>query len=127
MDKEKYLRERLNAPDQLDIPDQCSACGSARGNILGDIDGITHERYGYLCSHCYRLVRDYHKDSAKLRKVAEYIERSRHNPHATRCKTCHAFIEQSGSPRRREYCSDACKQRDYRSRHRNATVTVTQS
>lgn len=57
--------------------DQCDSCGTARGNILGDIDDVTHIRYGYLCTQCRRLVLDAHGDITKIRNVLNYLEQTR--------------------------------------------------
>lgn len=61
----------------MDTSDRCGACGTTRGNILGDVDEGTHLRYGCLCAKCYRLVRDYQGDVDRLRNVLDYIERTR--------------------------------------------------
>jgi hypothetical protein len=56
---------------------QCSACGTIRGNILGDIDKTTKEKYGLLCMKCYQLVRDFEREPTRLRNVFDYLARTR--------------------------------------------------
>ncbi len=63
----------------LGTSEQCGCCGNTRGNILGDIDKVTREKYGYLCARCYQLVRDFQGDPEKIRKVLDYVERTRTN------------------------------------------------
>jgi hypothetical protein len=61
----------------LGTSEKCGSCGTTRGNILGDIDKVTREKYGYLCARCYRLVRDFQEDSERMRKVLDYVEQTR--------------------------------------------------
>ncbi len=61
-------------------PDRCGSCGTDKGNILGDINTATHERYGYLCARCYKVVRDFHGDTKRMRNVINYIDRTRKHP-----------------------------------------------
>ena len=65
--------ETPNMPDipepPLDNPDLCGACERTMGNILGDIDATTHERYGYLCAICTALLQKSKVDASRLRKM----------------------------------------------------------
>lgn len=67
----------ITGEDRRGTPDQCGACGTKTGNILGDVDERTREEYGYLCSRCYKLVTAFHANPARMRKVLAYIERTR--------------------------------------------------
>lgn len=58
-------------------PEQCGSCGTMTGNILGDVDIASAHKYGYLCSKCYKLVRDFQSDAGRIRKVLEYVESTR--------------------------------------------------
>src|SRR5258708_1719727 len=73
----KQVNETIIIQPTIGTPDQCGSCGTGRGNILGDVDDITHKRYGYLCAKCYRLVCNFQGDSIRIRNVLDYIERTR--------------------------------------------------
>lgn len=68
---------RVGRPVNTGTPDRCGSCGTDKGNILGDIDADSHERRGYLCAKCLRLVREFHGDPRRMRKTLAYIERTR--------------------------------------------------
>ncbi len=57
--------------------EQCGSCGTAQGNIIGDVDETTNEKYGYLCMKCYRLVRDFGGDLKRMHKAIDYVEKTR--------------------------------------------------
>lgn len=59
----------------IGTPEQCGACGTTTGNILGDVDG--RKQYGYLCYRCHKLVQDFHADPARMRKVVVYLKKTR--------------------------------------------------
>ena len=116
--------------------DQCNCCGTKKGNMLSDATNYADEAYyrerykvvtmpadklyGFLCSKCWK-IKEASQESERLRLMAAYIERTRNNN--VTCKVCSKPIQQTGSPRKRVYCSGACKQRDYRSRHISVTET----
>jgi len=60
-------------------PDECGACGTRTGNILGDVDDRTRTQYGYLCARCYKLLNAFHANPERMRKVLLYIEITRGN------------------------------------------------
>jgi hypothetical protein len=60
-----------------DLCDQCGACGTRRGNIRGDVNDTTGEKYGYLCTNCYRLASESKGDLVRMRNVITYLEKTR--------------------------------------------------
>lgn len=79
--KKRQLRALPTSKKRLLIfkgtPDKCGACGTEKGNILGDINPSTHERYGYLCAKCHQVVRQFHEDTMRLQEVLFYLEYTR--------------------------------------------------
>jgi hypothetical protein len=63
--------------EPVGTPDQCGSCSTTQGNIVGDIESTTHERYGYLCARCYRMLLECQKDVPRIRKVLAYLELTR--------------------------------------------------
>ena len=74
--KDENLPE-AGANENLPIgnPNLCGSCGRTTGNILGDVDDVTHRQYGYLCFKCYKLVQVSRGDSHRLSKVLAYLEK----------------------------------------------------
>jgi hypothetical protein len=65
------------AATSVDASKQCGSCGTTRGNIFGDINTSTFEKYGNLCMKCHQLVRDFGGDPIRMRNVLAYIEKTR--------------------------------------------------
>lgn len=69
--RQEEFRPRYTGPS-----DQCHACGSRAGNILGDRVGdfITSTYRGYLCTLCSRIAY-LNCTSERLRQMADYLDR----------------------------------------------------
>jgi hypothetical protein len=71
---------RVTSLDKLAVIgtwEQCGSCGTTKGNIIGDVNDVTNEKYGYLCMRCYKLVRDFGGDPNRIRKALNYVEKTR--------------------------------------------------
>ncbi|SRR5258707_15826756 len=82
--KAKRMKAKLNGHSHtravvvpLGTSETCGSCGRTTGNIVGDIDDITRERYGYLCTKCYKFVHDFGGDLNRVRKAIDYVEKTR--------------------------------------------------
>ncbi len=69
---EPGVRNLTRAPS-----DRCGACGATSGNILGDVNTTTMQRYGYLCTKCYRIVHEFGREPNRLHSVLAYMKRTR--------------------------------------------------
>jgi hypothetical protein len=69
------------------VKETCTACGTNNGNLRGDINIATGERYGILCAKCHQLVQAAKEDSERVAQVARYLKKTRQNnpprPHET--------------------------------------------
>jgi hypothetical protein len=74
-DGSNLYKPRGKPTDELS-DDTCSCCSSTVGNILGDVNDDTQEVCGYLCAKCFRLVRDFHADLERMRRVVKYLSRT---------------------------------------------------
>ena len=72
-DKEAY-RKHLEENDNQEKLERCTSCQTSTGNIITDVNEKTKETKGYLCTKCFRIMRDFSGDPRRLRYVADYIE-----------------------------------------------------
>ncbi|SRR6266702_185487 len=77
LEEEKLALPENVSPRLLGTPEECGCCGLDTGNILGDINGLTREQYGYLCHKCYKLVQMFHADTQRMEKVLAYLKITR--------------------------------------------------
>lgn len=74
-------QQNISAPTEhiIGSPDECGSCGTKTGNIFGDVDDKTQEKYGYLCNKCYKLAKVAQSDTKRMQNVLTYLEVSRHH------------------------------------------------
>jgi transposase-like protein len=68
----RYRKVNILANKPSDV---CGSCNSHTGNIVGDIR--SGERYGYLCTKCYKLLQAVEKEQERTHKVLLYIQKTR--------------------------------------------------
>ena len=96
---------------------RCYGCGETIHTIVNARNGY----WNYCSNRCYQ--RSYRKRRRGQDSVVDWKGRRPNNT----CATCKKLIDSYGEPRKRKdarYCSDACRQKEYRKRLKAAVSSM---